>query len=189
MPNNILFHVCCGPCLIAPYTQLENEQVTNNITAYWYNNNIHPYKEYQSRLKSLTEWTNHVGIPLIVEESYNPRQFMRRINCRENERCYLCYYFRLLKTVQKAKKDNYSSFSTTLLYSIYKKHDLIKQIGEQLAQQFGIDFYYRDFRNLWSKGKEMSIKAEMYRQKYCGCLYSEEDRYRRKADYQMRFYE
>lgn len=175
MPK-ILFHVCCAPCMIAPYRKLTEEGEVE-VSAYWFNDNIHPYKEYEARLETLASWAERAGLSLEIEDSYSPQSFMRRINETENERCFFCYYFRLLKTARKAKKEGYDAFSTSLLYSKYQKHDLIAITAKQIADRLDIPFYYRDFRELWYEGKKLSGEEKMYRQKYCGCLYSEMDRW------------
>jgi len=80
-------------------------------------------------------------------------------------------------TAEQAKKENFDAFTSTLLYSRYQKHDLIKEIGETLSRQLGIPFYYQDFRSGWNEGIKISRELGMYRQPYCGCIYSEKERF------------
>lgn len=178
--KRILFHICCAPCFTAPYKQMlrENEY---EISGYWFNDNIHPYKEYEKRLDTLTEWSRRESVPLITENAYGLKEFINRVAGRETERCYFCYYFRLLKTALKAKELHYDMFSTSLLYSVYQKHDLIRHIAGQIADVHQVGFYYRDFRELWQEGIRLSKEKEMYRQNYCGCIFSEEERWLKKT--------
>ncbi len=169
-------HVCCAPCFIAPYRTLK-EEGRYEITGFWFNDNIHPYKEYRRRLDTFLEWSEREGVNTILEEAYRPEPFFRRVVNREAERCFFCYYYRLQKVAVMARQEGYDAFSTTLLYSIYQKHDLIIRIGEEMAERIGIPFYYRDFRELWQEGITLSKEENMYRQPYCGCLYSEKERY------------
>ena len=89
----------------------------------------------------------------------------------------MCYYDRLKYTAIVAKKGNFDYFTTTLLYSKFQKHEMIKEIGESLAKEYGVNFYYEDFRQYWQEGIELSKARKMYRQQYCGCIYSEKERY------------
>ena len=174
--NRLLLHICCAPCLIAPYTHLTAEGELE-IKGYWFNDNIHPYQEYQRRLDTFLDWSSREGFLYLIEKEYRPEPFLRRIAGREEERCYFCYYHRLQKTALMAKNNDFAAFSTTLLYSIYQKHDLIRKLGEEIALNVGIPFYYRDFREFWREGVTLSKEESMYRQSYCGCIYSEKERY------------
>lgn len=169
-------HICCAPCFIAPYDILQKEG-QYEVTGFWYNDNIHPYQEYRKRLETFLQWSARSNLPYLIEEAYQPEPFFRRVSGREAERCYFCYYFRLWETAKRAKAHGFSHFSTTLLYSIYQKHEMIKKIGEEIGKRSGVSFYYRDFRELWKEGITLSKQEKMYRQPYCGCLYSEKDRY------------
>lgn len=169
-------HICCAPCFIAPYAFIRQEKQFS-ITGFWFNDNIHPYTEQKKRLDTFLQWKEREDLPCIIVEDYQPELFFRRISGREDERCFFCYYFRLKETARQAKEGSFTAFSTTLLYSIYQNHDLIVKIGKEVALSTGVPFYYRDFRELWKEGVTLSKKEKMYRQSYCGCLYSERDRY------------
>jgi hypothetical protein len=104
-------------------------------------------------------------------------EFLRKSAYREASRCRHCYYDRLKYTAIIAKKGNFDAFSTTLLYSKFQNHQLIKEIGQALAQDYGMKFYYEDFREYWKEGIKLSKQKKMYRQQYCGCIYSEKERY------------
>jgi len=172
----LLVHTCCGPCFIAPYYQLKAEAIP--VTAFWLNPNIHPLLEYQKRRNTLREFCNSESIPLIERDEYGLIPFLQHNLADINARCHYCYRVRLEATVQTAREQGYGAFTTTLLYSRYQKHDLIKSIATELAEKYQVQFYYRDWRTLWQEGIKLSKEAGMYRQQYCGCIFSEEERYR-----------
>lgn len=172
-------HVCCAPCGIAPYRFL-TDKGEYKVDTYWYNDNIHPYREYKKRFDTYQAWTAKEGIESIVEDDYNLELFLKKVADRSEQRCFICYYDRLKKTVLTAKKHSYDAFTSTLLYSVYQNHPLMKRIGEELALKYDVHFHYQDFRTLWQSGVELSRNEEMYRQPYCGCIYSEKERYHKK---------
>jgi hypothetical protein len=102
---------------------------------------------------------------------------MRKVVFNEDSRCSICYEIRLTAAAEHAKAVGAEAFTSTLLYSRYQKHEKIRRIGEKLAGQHGIPFYYEDFREGWQQGIDMSKEMELYRQSYCGCIYSEQERY------------
>lgn len=169
----LLLHACCGPCLCAPATHLLDEGV--DLTAFWYNPNIHPYREYDHRRSTLMDFCRDNNLPLILGEDYDCNMFFGATS--EADRCPVCYRLRLRATAKAAAENGFDAFSTTLLYSIYQNHELICEIAGQAAAELGVDFYYRDFRPLWREGVELSRNTNMYRQPYCGCIYSEKERY------------
>lgn len=147
------------------------------VRGLFYNPNIQPYTESQRRLGTAAQWAHEVDLPLIVQEEYDPESWMRMVTFREGERCRLCLHQRLRRAAQVAKKGGYEFFSSSLLYSVRQKHGLIRDLGQALAREQGVGFLYRDWRPLWRQGVEASQAAGMYRQPYCGCLFSERDRY------------
>jgi predicted adenine nucleotide alpha hydrolase (AANH) superfamily ATPase len=173
----ILLHICCAPCTIYPLRILRVEG--NEVTGLFYNPNIHPYLEYRRRLDALTSYAGQEGLTVIREEFYPLEEFLRQVAFREEERCRYCYQLRLSHAALIAKRDRFDAFSTTLLYSRYQKHELIREIAAGLAETHGIPFFYRDFREGWSEGVRVSKEIGMYRQPYCGCIYSERERYGR----------
>lgn len=178
MAEKILVHVCCAPCFVAPYKHLSQKDF--DIHAFWYNHNIHPYTEYLKRLETLQEFTKTEEIPLILKDEYELEKFLRASVYREGDRCRSCYYERLKYSAIIAKKGKFDYFTTTLLYSKFQKHKLIREIGEALAKEYGVKFYYDDFREYWKEGINLSKEMGMYRQQYCGCIYSEKERYMKK---------
>lgn len=174
----ILLHTCCGPCSIYPIEYLKEKGM--EIQGYYYNPNIHPYTEYVKRRDTLLEYAAGMGIPIICEENYPMEEFIRKVVHRESERCSECYAMRLEETAKAAKKGGFDSFTTTLLVSPYQKHEMIREIGEEYSQKYGVPFYYVDFRPGYRKATARSRELGMYRQKFCGCIYSEKERYFRQ---------
>ncbi len=170
----ILTHVCCAPCFIAPYEHLKSK---HEVTAFWYNHNIHPYQEYKKRLDTLREFVDTNNIKYIEKDVYELDKFIHNAVYRESDRCRSCYYERLKYTAIIAKKGNFDAFTSTLLYSKFQNHEMMIEIGNSLAKEYGVKFYYEDFREYWKEGIELSKEVGMYRQQYCGCIYSERDRY------------
>lgn len=173
-----LLHICCGPCALYPLRVLEESG--HSVTGYFYNPNIHPYKEFRRRLNSLTEFAEKSGLVLHTDKEYGLTSFLQKIVFNERQRCQICYKIRLRKTVKFAKGNGFDSFTTTLLYSRYQKHEQIEEICKNLSREFELDFIYRDFRIGWQEGIDESISLELYRQPYCGCIYSEQERYDKK---------
>jgi epoxyqueuosine reductase len=149
----------------------------HEVTGVFYNSNIHPYQEYRRRLQTLNDYAAKVYLNILCPEGYNLEEFLRQVVFKENERCEYCLRHRLEYTALMALADKYDGFTTTLLYSKYQKHDLIREIGEQAGRQLGIPFYYQDFRTGWTEGIKISKELGMYRQQYCGCIYSEKERF------------
>jgi epoxyqueuosine reductase len=175
----ILLHICCAPCTIYPLRILRGEE--NEVCGLFYNPNIHPYQEYRRRLDTLMPYAGHEGLSVIREEVYPLEEFLRQIAFREEERCRYCYHLRLSHAARIAKKGVFDAFTTTLLYSRFQKHDLIREVAEIVSGTYGIPFLYRDFREGWIEGVRISKEIGMYRQPYCGCLYSEKERYCRDS--------
>ena len=181
MKNKVLLHTCCAPCLTYVADKLRKDGY-ENVTSYWYNINIHPYTEYKARLEALEIYTKRIEMPLIIDYDYGIREFTQNVSGNIDARCYFCYYSRLERTVKYAKENGYDSFSTTLLVSPYQKHELIIKICKELAEKYGVEFIYQDFREGFRIGQQMAREAGIYMQKYCGCIYSEEERYEKKIE-------
>lgn len=171
----LLLHTCCGPCLVYPYTYLKEQGF--ETTAYFYNPNIHPFREFKRRLTSLQDLSSFDTIPLVVEKEYGYTDFARKVVFNEEKRCSICYSMRLKKTVHHASKNGFTAFTTTLLYSKYQNHSLIIEKCNEYSLKYGIDFIYFDFREGWQRGIDESLRKQLYRQPYCGCIYSEQERY------------
>lgn len=177
--GRILLHTCCGPCTIHPYRSLVKQDWS--VHGFFYNPHIQPYQEFQKRLETLASFAQATGLPLIVREDYDIETFFRQTAFRERHRCYYCYSVRLEATARLAKKSRFDAFSTTLLFSKHQKHDLIVSTAEDASRKFGIPFHYEDFRTGWSAGQQEARDLGMYRQQYCGCVYSEAERFRKST--------
>ena len=171
----ILLHICCGPCSIYPLKILKSESF--DVMGYFYRHNIHPYTECLKRQETLEKYSEKAGFRVIYQEGYELEEFLRDAAFREVNRCIVCYEKRLLSSALVAKKGKFDFFTTTLLYSKFQNHEFIKSMGEAIGKKVGVKFYYHDFREGWKEGIEESKKMDMYRQQYCGCIYSEKERY------------
>lgn len=182
--KRILLHVCCANCAIYPLKQLEQEEM--EVFGFFHNPNIHPFQEYQRRLETVESFFRSQEVRLIIQDDYDLEGFLRDVVFREENRCPYCYHRRLEATARTAKKGKFDAFTTSLLYSRHQRHEMIREMGESLGQRFGIPFYYEDFRLGWKEGIEESKKMDLYRQQYCGCIYSEKERYLGKEGRQIK---
>ena len=170
----LLLHTCCAPCSVYCIKSLREEGI--EPTLYWYNPNIHPYTEYKARRDCLKEYAKLVGVELIIEDAYGLDEFVCNVADKLTTRCEdYCYPKRLRKAMEYAKQNGFDTVSTTLLYSIYQKHDYIEELMYGLANEIGLDFLYRDFREGWQEGQDTARAIGLYMQKYCGCVFSEEE--------------
>lgn len=176
--KKVLIHICCAPCLLYPYRALLEEGY--QIVGMFYNPNIHPYTEYQKRLQAVRDLETGQGIKIIYRDDYDLDNFLRGVVFREEDRCLFCYHMRLKETAIIAKRGRFSCFTSTLLYSRYQDHEAICQAGSSLGKNYGVPFLNKDFRIGWKEGIEKSKGMGIYRQGYCGCIYSERDRYLHK---------
>jgi four helix bundle protein len=171
----ILVHICCANCAIYPLERIGEKG--GGVVGYFFNPNIHPYQEYQKRLDALRQYSEKVGLDVIYRDEYLLEEFLKNVSHRVEERCQFCYSFRLESSAREAKGRGFDAFSTTLLQSTHQNHARIKETGERIAQEVGIPFYYEDFRRGWRRGLEVSKSLGLYRQQYCGCIYSEKERF------------
>ncbi len=175
----LLLHTCCAPCSVYCIDSLREEGI--EPTVYWYNPNIHPYMEYKARRDCLKEYTKNINVQAIFEENYGLDEFCKNVIGDLENRCSnYCYRVRLEQTAKYAKENGYDSFSTTLLVSPYQKHDVIIKVAEEMAIKYNVKFLYRDFRIGFREGQNKARELGLYMQKYCGCVFSEEDRYSKK---------
>lgn len=174
----LLLHICCAPCSIMCIERLREQAI--DVTGFWYNPNIHPWTEYQARMNALKSYSESIQLPMIWKDEYGIRPFTQMVIDDLDHRCPKCYRVRLLEVAQTAKNLGYDAFSTTLLISPYQKHDVLKSIAEEVARTVGIPFHYVDFRPDFRQGQLKARQFPLYMQKYCGCIYSEEERYQKK---------
>ncbi len=174
-----LLHICCAPCANQCVATLRNESI--DVTGYWYNPNIHPFTEYRARRNCLREYAQSVDLPLIEEDRYALRPFVREVAEDIENRCVKCYEMRLFATAKTAKEQGFDSFTSSLFISPYQNHELMMEVAQRAADAYEIEFLYRDFRDVFKAGQEYAREQEFYMQKYCGCVFSEEERYLKKT--------
>lgn len=177
----LLLHTCCAPCSIYCIDSLREEGI--EPTLYWFNPNIHPFIEYKTRRDTLELYAKSINVNAIFEEEYGLKEFCKNVINDLQSRCAkYCYRVRMEKTIKYAKENGYDAFSTTLLISPYQNHEELKRICEELALKYEIKFLYRDFRVGFRNGQDRARELELYMQKYCGCVFSEEERYKKQID-------
>lgn len=170
-----LLHICCAPCSSMCIKSLREENI--DVTGYWYNPNIHPFTEYRARRNCLREYAEAIKLPLIEQNDYALRPFVRAVAEDIAHRCVKCYEMRLFAAAETAAKEGFDSFTSSLFISPYQNHELMKDVAQRAAEQYGVTFLYRDFRPLFKPGQEFARAEGFYMQKYCGCVFSEEERY------------
>ncbi|MFW5854215.1 MAG: epoxyqueuosine reductase QueH [Thermodesulfobacteriota bacterium] len=173
--RKLLLHTCCGPCTVYPLRTLREEGF--QVMGFFYRHNIHPYTECLKRQEALEAYAEREGMRVICQEGYDLEGFLQNVVFREADRCTYCYHDRLKSAALMAKRGKFDCFSSTLLYSKHQNHGLIRSIGESLGREVGVPFYYADFREGWREGIAVSKDLGMYRQQYCGCIFSEKKRF------------
>ena len=172
----LLLHTCCAPCSVYCIDSLRKEEI--EPTVYWFNPNIHPYMEYKSRRDCLKEYTKNINVKAIFEENYGLDEFCKNVIGDLQNRCLnYCYKVRLEQTAKYAKEHGYTHFSTTLLVSPYQNHEALIKVANEMAEKYNVEFLYRDFRVGFREGQAKARELGLYMQKYCGCVFSEEERY------------
>lgn len=175
----LLLHSCCAPC-----SSYVLEYLTNyfKITIFYYNPNIYPYDEYKKRLSEQIRLINSLPVKNKIDIlycDYDNNKFENIVKGLENEkeggnRCHKCYELRLEKTAITAKENNFDYFSTTLTVSPYKNSNILNEIGDVLSKKYNIKYLYSDFKKKegYKRSIELSKMYDLYRQNYCGCIYS-----------------
>lgn len=183
----LLLHTCCAPCSIMCIEKIREQNI--DVTGFWYNINIHPYIEYKSRRDCFENYAKFIDLPVVFKDEYGLDKFSKNVINNLENRCRYCYVSRLTETAKYAKEHGFDAFCTTLLYSPYQKHEMLKEVGEKIAKEYGLEFFYQDFRPYFREGQEKARSLGMYMQKYCGCIYSEEERYLNKIEKDRKKYE
>ncbi len=178
--SKVLLHCCCAPCSVSCVEPLRQEGI--EPVGFWYNPNIHPFKEYEARRNCLIEYGKQINLEVIISENYGLREFVKNVSGDIDMRCGYCYEHRIKETAKYAGENGFSKFSTTLLASIYQNHELIIDLCEKYAKEYGVEFLYRDFRSNFRNGNNRARETGLYMQKYCGCVFSEEDRYKKQIE-------
>ena len=176
--TKVILHTCCAPCSIHFVDALRSEDL--EPVSYWFNPNIHPYTEYRNRKTTLEDYAKSIQLPQIVDNTYGLREFCKNVINDLSGRCFYCYDVRLDQTAKYAAEHGFASFTTTLLVSPFQNHQAIINAAEKAAEKYHVPFLYRDFRPGFQDGQSKARELELYMQKYCGCIFSEEERYRRK---------
>ena len=171
----VLLHICCANCAIYPIKSMKEDG--HEVMGFFYRHNIHPYTECLKRQEALDAYAEKIDLKVIYQEGYDLEGFIQNVAFRESERCNYCYHDRLRSTALIAKRGKFNSFSSTLLYSKHQNHELIRSMGESIGKAVGVPFLYHDYREGWKEGIECSKQMGLYRQHYCGCIYSEKERY------------
>ena len=179
MKNRLLIHACCAPCLVAVYDDTIKNMINMDIDEFdviWHNTNIHPKIEYEKRKETFISYVNSMGKTPIMIDEYNMNKFISDVvnldKTKYKMRCEYCYVSRLEKVFEYAKENGYTHVTTTLLISPFQKHDVIRKVCESLAKKYDVIFLYKDYRSLFEEGQQKAKELGMYRQKYCGCIYS-----------------
>jgi len=152
-----------------------------DVKCLWFNPNIHPYMEYKERLNALKKLQGTWNLDVEYKEYYGLIEFTRNVAGNEDNRCEYCYKTRLEMTANSARELAFDAFTTSLLVSPYQKFDMIIDIGREMESKYSVKFLAEDFRSGFKALGKMSKELGLYRQKYCGCIYSEMERYCRKA--------
>jgi predicted adenine nucleotide alpha hydrolase (AANH) superfamily ATPase len=171
----IVMHICCSNCAVYPVQTLLSRGI--DITGLWFNPNIHPYTEYQNRLGALRQLQQLWGMDIEYKDEYGLTGFLRNVVNNEEKRCSYCYSVRLEATAARARELNADAFTTSLLVSPYQDVDIIKEAGQRMQDRYSVEFLFEDFRKGFKEGRRKAGELGLYRQKYCGCVYSEMERF------------
>lgn len=173
-----LLHICCAPCSITCIDTLRQEGI--EPVGFWYNPNIHPMKEYKTRKNTLVDYAKQIGLQLEIENEYGLRRFIEGIYPDFDHRCGFCYQIRFEETARYAAEHGFDQFTSTLFVSPYQNHALMQETAERAAVKYGVHYLHRDFSPRFREGQERARALGLYMQNYCGCVFSEEERYRRR---------
>ena len=173
-----LLHICCAPCANQPIEVLRGDRL--EVTGFRYNPNIHPFTEYRARRNCVREYAQRIELPVIERNDYGLRPFVREVAENISGRCVKCYEMRLFETARQAAEGGFDSFTSSLFISPYQNHELMREVAERAAHEYGVEFLYRDFRPYFRDGQTFAREQGFYIQKYCGCVFSEEERYLKK---------
>ena len=184
---SLLLHACCAPC--SSYV-LEYIARFFGITLFYYNPNITPEAEFSFRKSELERFVSEAGYKIpVASPDYDANEFFSRVRGLEDlpeggERCRICYEIRLRRTAEEAKKGGFDYFTTTLSISPYKNSDWLNEIGASLEKEYGTKYLYSDFKknNGYKRSIELSREYGLYRQNYCGCVYSKIEAERRRNE-------
>jgi hypothetical protein len=172
--GKVLVHACCAVCLEAIHGALVEEGW--RVEVFFYNPNIHPYREFAKRLRAVEVSAESKKLPLTADKEYGLAEYLEKILPAGEGRCRACYELRLGRTAEAAAAGGFDAFTTTLLASPHQKHEAVKAAGEGAAGH-GVPFLYRDWRGRMELGVREARRRSLYRQQYCGCILSEYERF------------
>jgi predicted adenine nucleotide alpha hydrolase (AANH) superfamily ATPase len=183
----LLLHTCCAPC--STYSVVHFRERGWDVTGFWYNPNTHPFLEHQQRRLSMESYSARVLLPMVWFDEYEMPRFLRAVADRaaKPERCAVCYRLRLERAAVMARQFGCDAFSTTLLISPYQDHALLRQVGDEVGACHDIPFICEDLRAGWPQRGRLTKEYGLYRQQYCGCIYSEWERYQDAGPARARF--
>jgi len=171
----LLVHTCCAHC--TAYTVEYWRGLGYDVIGLWFNPNIHPFTEHNLRLEAMQKLSAKMSFQLVVPEGYDFQEYFRRVAGHEKERCSICFNLRLARVAHQAAEMGIGVFTTSLLISPHQQHEAVKTSGEQAAEQSGVQFLYADLRKRYSDSRCITKPIDLYRQQYCGCMFSEYERY------------
>ena len=181
--DSLLLHACCAPCSTACLERLAN---FFKVTIFYYNPNITDENEYKKRIEEIKKLLSLINPKYkveLLEGNYDPKVFLDMSKGLEMEpergkRCYKCYELRLEETAKIASKLGFNNFCTTLTLSPHKNANWINEIGEKLNNEYESNYLYSDFKKKegYKRSIELSKQYDLYRQDYCGCIYSKRDK-------------
>ncbi|MCX7913880.1 MAG: epoxyqueuosine reductase QueH [Thermodesulfovibrionales bacterium] len=177
--KELLMHTCCSNCTIYPYLFFKDRGI--DVKCFWYNPNIHPYVEYKQRLDSMKSLESLWSLNIEYIDHYGLIEFIRNTTYNGVDRCEYCYRIRLQETAKKASELSIEAFTTSLLVSPFQKFDMIIDIGKEIENKYSVVFYFEDLRKGFDKGQKISKELGLYQQRYCGCIYSEMERFKKKS--------
>ncbi len=168
--SKLLLHMCCAPCSEYPLDALREEGFDPD--GYFHNPNIQPQKELDRRLEAVENFSELRGLKVFYDSESKEAVWRNFRSSLKEDHCRYCYFTRMAQVARFAKDKGYTAFTSSLFVSPYQDHDLLKQACEHAAKQYGLEFLYRDFRSGYREGQEMAKRDGLYRQKFCGCIYS-----------------
>ncbi len=176
--DKLFLHVCCGPCACWPLEWFRVEKPSLKLELWFFNPNIHPKSEFTRRRDSLAYLAAYHDLKVDFSAPYEPKVFFQEIAATPDspDRCRVCYALRFREAAREAARRGHSALATTLAFSRRQKHELIIEEGRKAAAAQGLDFFYEDWRPGWQRGHEIAKSLGLYRQNFCGCLFSELER-------------
>jgi len=171
--GRLLLHICCAPCAAYPVPALR--ALVPLLAGFFFNPNIQPEDERERRLDALERFAPALGLDLVIAAGAGADSWSAAAG-RGGDRCRRCYELRLRATAREARRSGFDAFSTTLLYSIHQKHEIVRAVAVEVARAEGVPFFYRDLREGWVEGGRSYRESGLYRQRYCGCLPSKFER-------------